>query len=129
MSGIQPGKVDGSTINIDLTGPGRTPVIKEKSVVNLGAGSTDDHDYTALLTTFRATQVVAAASGMIKVEIFQSGTLLLSAFNSTNNPSIVIKFEEDVDLAVGTIFKVRITNREVAAQNVYSTIIGEQLAP
>lgn len=103
-----------------------TVVADQKTVTNLGAGLTDDHDYTTAATSFTVSSVHASASGLIKVEVFQNGTLIDTAFQSTGSPFVVIDFSESITLLTGETFTVRIENREAVAQNVYSTIYGEE---
>lgn len=123
-SGIQPGGGGGGGSGVSQTNG--TAVFDYKEVL-VAPSATDDHTYTAVGTAFRLTSFVAAASGLIKIEVFVNGVQKYTLFNSSSNNNVTINITENVDAAVGQIVLVRVTNREVTNQTIYSTIIGEQL--
>jgi len=98
-----------------------------------GAAS-DNHDYTVAGTTFLLKELTFAASGRMKIELLTGPVAALVAkgvwFISTANPSYTITFAQPIDVpdtSTGTVRVIR-TNLETAAMDVYSTIIGNDLA-
>lgn len=103
-----------------------TAVSDFKQVASLAASTVDNHDYTAV-GTFRTSAIHACASGLIKVEVYFNGALTFVGFNSTNEPNVLIPIAEDSDISAGQVVRVAVTNRETVAQDVYSTIVGEEV--
>lgn len=98
----------------------------------IAAAATDDHDYTTG-AEMTLKQILASASGKMKIEIqvetaAASATFVTKAvaFNSTSNPNIDITFAVPVIVPSGAIVKVIRTNKDLQAQDVYSTIIGAE---
>jgi len=98
-----------------------------------GAAS-DNHDYSVVGGTFFLKSVIAASSGAMKIEIQTGpvGTLatVAVAFIPKHGGHDQLIFDPPVEVPVATSGTVRVirTNREGSAQDVYSTIIGNQLA-
>src|SRR4029079_6777714 len=99
----------------------------------VAAAATDNHDYPVAATTMRLKQILISASGKIRVELLVGpvGTLVSKGvwFNSTANPNIDITFAQPIEVSNASTGTVRLarTNREAVAQDVYSTIIGNDI--
>lgn len=103
------------------------------TVASVAAGATSTHDYTvpAGVSHYLAS-VAASGSGKIKLEIQVEGPALtfttkFVAFNSTANPTVQLNLR--APLIIGTGLKVRVirSNLDKAAQDLYSTISGQNL--
>ena len=99
----------------------------------VAADTADNHDYTVAGTTFLLKSVIAAFSGGGKVEV-QVGPVasLVSkavAFVSKEGGHVQLNFDPAIEVT-GLVATVRVirTNRQGQAQDVYSTIIGHDLA-
>lgn len=97
----------------------------------LAAGAADNHDYAVASGVFELQQVMASASGKLKIEVQWTTddvtyTTLYVGFNSTANPNIFEGMSRPYNLAGGANAKIRVirTNKDNQAQDVYSTIIG-----
>jgi hypothetical protein len=122
---------DGS-INVVVAGSSGTKV-HDYDTATPGAGASDNHDYTVVGTTFELSRVEWAGSGKMKVEV-QSGPLASLAtvavgFTEKDSKNYI---EFDPVLVVpststGTVRVIR-TNRQGAAVDVYSTIMGNDIA-
>lgn len=123
----------GNTVAISLgESLSTTEVNNYDTTAALAAAGTDNHDYT-VVTTMRLKQILASASGKMKVELFVGpvGTLVSKGvwFNSTANPNIDITFASPIEVpntSTGTVRLAR-TNLEAVAQDVYSTILGNDI--
>jgi hypothetical protein len=105
-----------------------------KSVAVAAAGASN-HDYTVTAaTTFKLSQIWAAASGKMKIEV-QVETAVASAvfvsrfvgFNSTANPNIRLPINENIEVAAGVKVRVIRTNLDKQPQDLYSTISGHEI--
>lgn len=99
----------------------------------LAGAASDNHDYTVTGTTFLLRSVIFAASGALKAEI-QAGpvaSLVTKAvgFIPKTGGVIQLDFNPPIEVPVTSTGTVRIirTNREGASQDVYSTIIGNDV--
>lgn len=99
----------------------------------IAADATSNHDYTVTGTTFLLKQVKFAVSGGGKVEI-QTGpvaSLVTTAvgFIPKEGGIVQIDFDPPKEVPVTSTGTVRVirTNRQGAAQDVYSTIIGNDI--
>ena len=99
----------------------------------VAADTADNHDYTVVGTTFLLKSVIAAFSGGGKVEI-QTGpvaTLVTRAvaFVSKEGGHVQLNFDPPIEVPVTSTGTVRVirTNRQGQAQDVYSTIIGNDI--
>lgn len=110
-------------------------VCSYSTVSGLGAATatTTQHQYTVANTTFLLKQVIAAASGKIKVEIQSGPTASLTTkavvFTSTAQPFANIQFEQPIEVPVTStgIVRVIVTNNEAVSQDTYVTIIGNDI--
>lgn len=102
---------------------------------SVAAGGTSNHDYTVTAAkTLKLTQIWAAASGKMKIEV-QIETAAASGvfntrfvgFNSTANPNIPISLREAITVATGVRVRIIRTNNDNQAQDLYSTISGHEI--
>jgi hypothetical protein len=109
---------------ISNTVPG-TEILDYKTAAAVAAGSSDTHTYTVTaLKTLSLQQIVASASGKIKVEIKLAGSTKIVLFNSTSEPNVSYTFFAPQAVAAGVAVAVVITNLDKSAMDVYSTIEG-----
>lgn len=102
---------------------------------SLASNSSVDLDYTVTaLKTLKLSQFQFSASGKAKFELkietaVGSGTFSTKFvfFNSTANPNVDFALKEHIDVAAGVKVRVTITNKDVQAQDVYSTICGHEV--
>lgn len=98
-----------------------------------GADASDNHDYTVANTTFFLKSVIFAGSGGVKAEV-QTGPVASLAtvavgFIPRQGGVSQLFFDPPVEVPVtstGTV-RVIVTNRQGAAMDVYSTIIGNDV--
>jgi hypothetical protein len=108
--------------NTDIVG---TPVDNYQTSASLAAGSSVTLTYTVTAgKTFYSKQFWMTASGKIKAEVQYAGTNFWASFNSTADPNIFIPIMSNKTAAAGTTVAVKITNKDVAALDVYATISG-----
>lgn len=100
----------------------------------IASDATDNHDYTVTGTTFLLKSVIVSGSGNIKAEI-QSGpiaslvTKAVVFLNGRQGDTKQAIFDPPVEVPVtgtGTVRVIR-TNRQGAATDLYSTIIGKDV--
>lgn len=99
----------------------------------VAADSTSNHDYTVVGTTFLLKKVVASFSGGGKIEV-QTGPLaslvtVAVGFVPKEGGTIQLEFDPPKEIPVtltGTVRVIR-TNRQGQAQDVYSTIMGNDI--
>lgn len=121
-------------VTITLDNAGTEVNDEHTSAGNIAVASSDTHDYTAI-NTFLLTQIEASASGKIKVEVSVetasgSNTFIkkFTQFNSTANPNTSLVLKAPITVATGVRVRVVITNRDQSGFQVYSTIIGQEIA-
>lgn len=115
--------------------PSGSEINDYKTVVALASTSTDNHDYTVTVAkTFILTQILAAATGKMKVEVqiesaAGSGTFATKYvfFNSTATTNINESFKSPIQVVAGARVRLIVTNTDKQAQDVYSTICGEEV--
>lgn len=105
---------------------GGTPVqVFQASAVPLAVSGVENHDYPVTAAkTMKFWQVLASASGKIKVEVFVNAVLKATYFNSTANTNVETTWKVPFTAAAAQVVRVRITNRDNQPMDVYSTIIG-----
>lgn len=120
------------TISVDAPG---TEIDAYNTGSAIAAGATSNHDYTVTaLKTLLLTQIECSASGKMKIEV-QIETGVASGvfntrfvqFNSTNNPNTSLKIGPVISVAAGVRVRVIRTNKDLLAQDVYSTIMGQEV--
>ena len=103
-------------------------VVDYKTTASIAAAAIGSHGYVSLGSLY-VSRIMAGFSGKAKLMVLTSGTgtaPLVTGFNSTANPNINLDFGESNGLffGVGSRVTLVMTNRDSAAQDVYSTIIG-----
>lgn len=109
--------------------------INDYDTATVAGGANDIHDYTVTAAkTLQLTQIEAAASGKMKIEVqIESGVgtntfvTKFVKFNSTADTNISIILKEPISVAAGVRVRVIRTNRDNQAQDVYSTISGHEV--
>jgi hypothetical protein len=102
---------------------------------SLAALGSSNHDYTVTVAkTLKLSQIWAAGSGKLKVEVqIETGAAtgvfntVFVGFNSTSMPNIKVPVNENVTVAAGVRVRVIRTNRDLQPQDVYSTISGHEI--
>lgn len=123
---------DQPTVSVSLGNPSGTLVEDFKNATAIAVSATDNHDYTVTaLTTLTLKRIYASASGKAKMEVsidFGAGLVLqFVQFNSTANPNMEVDLLQlGVTVAAGLVVRVAMTNLDLAAQNLYSTINGTE---
>lgn len=110
-----------------------TEVHSYDTTAAVAADTADNHDYTVVGTTFLLKSVIAAFSGGGKVEI-QTGPVAslvtcAVAFVPKEGGHVQLNFDPPIEVPVTSTGTVRVirTNRQGQAQDVYSTIIGNDI--
>jgi len=122
---------DGS-INVVISGSSGTKV-HDYATATPGAGASANNDYTVVGTTFELTRVEWAGSGKMKVEVQVgpvAGLVTKAVGFSDKDGKDYIEFNPVLVVPVtgtGTV-RVIMTNRQGAAVDVYSTIMGNDIA-
>lgn len=122
---------DGS-INVVIAGSSGTKV-HDYATATPGAGASANNDYTVVGTTFELSAVQWAGSGKMKVEIQTgpvAGLATVAVGFTDKDTGDCIKFEPVVVVPVTSTGTVRVimTNRQGAAVDVNSTIMGNDIA-
>jgi hypothetical protein len=120
------------TTSVDSEGDEVNNFFTESDVVKEG---TSNHIYiVTALKTLKLTQVLAAASGKMKIEVqIETGVATgvyatkFVGFNSTANPNIYIPINESISVAAGVRVRVIRTNYDNTPQDLYSTICGHEI--
>ena len=110
-----------------------TEVQNYDTTASVASDTADNHDYAVAGTTFLLKSVIAATSGGSKIEV-QTGpvaslTTKAVAFISKEGGVVQLFFDPPIEVpatSTGTVRVIR-TNRQGAAQDVYSTIIGNDI--
>lgn len=105
--------------------------------VNIVIGATSTHTYTVPASKILyLTQIEASASGRMKIEVrvetgVATNTFVTKfvQFNSTANPNCSIELKSPITVQAGVRVQVLRTNRDLALQDVYSTISGQLVTP
>jgi len=105
------------------------------TAVDVASAATSDHTYTVTGTTFLLRSVIVSGSGNLKAEIQYGPTASLSTvavvfLNGRQGDTQQINFSPaiEVPLAGTGIVNIVRTNRQGSATDVYSTIIGNEVA-
>lgn len=120
------------TLTVDSTG---IEIDSYNTVAAVAAAATSNHDYTVTaLKTLLLTQIEAAASGKMKIEV-QIETAAASGvfntrfvqFNSTSSPNLTIHLDAPIAVVAGARVRIIRTNKDLLPQDVYSTICGQEV--
>lgn len=116
------------------TAPG-THINDYKRAVAIAAGASDNHDYTVTAgKTLYLNQLESSGSGKVKMQVdVETGvatnvfTTYWSQFNSTATPNMHISVQNPILVAAGVRVRLVMTNKDTAAEDIYSTISGYEL--
>lgn len=112
-----------------------TSINDYKRAIAIAAGASDTHDYTVTAgKTLYLNQIESTGSGKAKVEVeIETGvgtgtfTTRWVQFNSTADPNMTLHIDNAVVVAAGVRVRVVITNKDVAAADLYTTISGFEI--
>lgn len=112
-----------------------TEVIDYKTNAAIAAAATSNHDYTVSAgKTLLLSQIEATGSGKMKIEVqvetaAASGvfTTKFVQFNSTANTNMSIQTGSPLSIITGAKVRIIRTNLDKAAQDLYSTIVGQEV--
>lgn len=116
---------------IDPAGAG-TPVMDYKNAAAIGTGASDNHDYTVTAgKTLYLQSIESSAPGKAKMTLsietgVASGVFTVKAaqFNSTATPNMSLSIAAPILVAAGVRVRVNMSNNDLGADNLYSTILG-----
>lgn len=111
-----------------------TPINDYKDASAIGSGASDNHDYTVTAAkTLTLTSVSGSASGKAKMLIsIETGvatgvfTTRFVHFNSTATPDMYQPLTAPIQVAAGVRVRVVMSNRDLLAEDLYSTISGSE---
>jgi len=115
------------------TGIQSTEICSWDTSVDVAADTADNHDYAVVGSTFLLKSVIFAASGGLKVEVKVGPVASLAvkavAFIPKEGGFGQIVFDPAIEVPVASTGTIRVarTNRQGAVQDVYSSIIGNDL--
>jgi hypothetical protein len=113
-------------VTIDPAAAG-TPKNYYTASTAVAVGSSVTQSTTVAGTTgFYLQSVILSGSGKFQALLQVAGVTIAYAFNSTATPTVQLNFPNNTLVATGTTVAVVITNNDLAAQDLYSTIIGFQ---
>ena len=105
-----------------------TEIVSYNTSAAVAASASVNHDYTVSGgTAFTGEEIWASGSGKIKVEVLINGAASWTGFNSTAEPNVRIPLDRMAKAAAGQVIRITITNRDLAAQDVYSTLTGVEV--
>lgn len=119
---------------IDPQGAG-TSVLDYKDASSIASGSSDNHDYTVTVgKTLHLQQIESSASGKAKMQLLvetgvASGTFTTKVvqFNSTAAPNMTLRLQAEILVPAGVRVRVIMSNNDLLAQDLYSSIIGFEI--
>lgn len=128
------GAANATPWNVAFASPG-TPVNDFKAATVIGAGATDNHDYTVTaLKTLHFNQVESSGSGKAKMIVqIETGvatgvfTTRFTQFNSTAETNMSILLQNPISVAAGVRVRIAMSNRDLLSQDLYSTISGYEV--
>jgi hypothetical protein len=118
--------------SVDIAG---TEIVDFNTAAAIAAAGTSNHSYTVTAAkTLLLKQVEASASGKAKIEVqIETGvatnvyTTKFVQFNSTATTNMSIHLESPIAVAAGVRVRVIRTNKDNQAQDLYSTILGQEV--
>ena len=120
---------DGSLNVVPQEDPG-TEIVNYNTAATVAAGATSNHEHL-FTNSAKLYQVHATASGKMKIEVqvetgAATGTFntIIVGFNSTAAPNIELTLNKYALVPAGARVRVIRTNRDLSAQDVYSTIVA-----
>jgi hypothetical protein len=123
---------DGS-INVNVVTAAAGDSINDyKDAAAIAAGASDNHDYTVTAgKTLTLKQIESSASGKAKMVLsVETGvgtntfTTIAAQFNSPATPDMSLILNAPITVAAGVRVRVTMTNRDLSAMDLYSTISG-----
>lgn len=123
-------------INVSMSADiGGTEIADYNTATSVAAAGTSNHSYTVTAAkTLLLNQVEASASGKAKIEVqVETGvatnvyTTKFVQFSSTSSPNFSIRLQSPIFVAAGVRVRVIRTNRDNTAQDLYSTILGQEI--
>lgn len=100
-------------------------VVDFQTSASVATSASVNHDYTVTAAkTFLGEEAWVSGSGKLKVELLVNGSTVFVGFNSTSNPNVRIPLEKIVKANATQVIRFTITNRDIQAQDVYSTLVG-----
>jgi hypothetical protein len=128
----------GGSLNVNVTSSAASnPFVKYNTTASLSPSSTTTHEVAPGSFPFYVSGAWGAASGKIKDEIWvntagltmatsvrSGGTQYLVGFNSTATPNVDKTFQDEIVVTTGNSVYSLITNDDLQAMDVYSTING-----
>jgi hypothetical protein len=113
-------------VTLSTTAPGLA-VQDYNTSAAVAAGSSATFTYTVAAShTFNLERVWASGSGKIKVVVQNGATTIFTGFNSTAMPNVDITVISPPTIAAAGTVNVIVTNLDLAAQDLYATIEGNQ---
>lgn len=106
-----------------------------KDATATAINATDDHDYTVTAgKTLHLNQITSSASGKAKMTVrIETGVAtgvfndVFVQFNSAATPNMSVILSDDILIAAGVRVRCSMKNRDLAAEDLYSTISGFEL--
>lgn len=121
---------DGS-INVVVSGSAGAKVHDHKVASAVASDTTDNHDYTAAGGVLRIDSVSFASSGGSKAVLIYDPTgtnkIIWTGFVPKEGGEVTRHFDQPFEVADTKVIRLAVTNRQGAAQDLYSLIEGEQL--
>jgi hypothetical protein len=114
---------DGSINAKIIDGSPGTDVTDYNTASSVAASASSTHTYTST-GNFYLTQIEAAASGKMKIEVQVNAVTKFVQFNSTATPNMSIDLKQPILATSGQTVTVIRTNWDKDPQNLYSTISG-----
>jgi len=113
--------------------PSGTEINNYNTAGSVASAASSNHDYPVTAAkTLILTQIIAAASGKMKIEVqVETSTNVFATryvqFNSTAAPNMIMEFASPVQIAAGLRVRIIRTNLDNQAQDLYSTICGNEV--
>jgi|SRR5579859_3813192 len=105
-----------------------TPKLYYTDSAAVAVGSPATQSITAAGTSgFYLQSIVLSGSGKFKATVAIGATTYFAAFNSTATPTVEIAIPNNFLVPTGTAIVVTMTNNDLAAQDLYSTLVGIQI--
>lgn len=106
-----------------------------KQAIAVASGSSDNHDYTVTAgKTLLLHEIESSGSGKIKMTAqIETGvatnvfTTKFVQFNSTATPNTTILLQDPISVAAGVRVRIIMLNDDKGAQDLYSTICGQEI--
>ena len=124
------GNSDAQAVPVYISGRTQTDkILNYTTTAAVAAAGTTNHDYVVTGgKTLLVRKVITSGSGKLKAAFLGGTTIAIGViFNSTANPMAEFELPIPYEQAASTTFRVTLTNRDSAAQDLYSTLIGEEV--